>query len=102
MHIHGGVESVVADGNAMPRAGVPWLINKYKLYIVLRERLLMDTPHLRGSLSAARPGPETVTDPAYRRRGACPASQLPPSLRSCNTSTGDAPANEVCTLYTAH
>lgn len=48
---------------------MPWLVNKYKLYIMLRERLLMDTPHLRGSLSSARPGPEAVTDPAYRRQG---------------------------------
>ncbi len=69
----------------MLRAGVSWLINKYKLYIVLRERLLMDTPHLRGSLSAARPGPEAVTDPAYRRRGAWPGSQASVSLlRLCH------------------
>lgn len=51
-------------------AGVEWLTQKYKLYIVLRERLLMDTPQLRGSVTAARSGPESINNPAAVKRGA--------------------------------
>ena len=52
--------------------GVDWLTQKYKLYLMLRERLLMDTPLLRGSISKARTGPESLNDPAYRPRGVPP------------------------------
>ena len=50
-------------------AGVQWLAQKYKLYMMLRERLLMDTPQLRTSVTKARVGPETLNDPSFQRRG---------------------------------
>lgn len=37
------------------RAGIPWLINKYKAYVVMRERLLSDTQRLRSNLDGAAP-----------------------------------------------
>lgn len=56
--------------------GVEWLIEKYKLYIMLRERLLMDTPHLRGSITKARSGPESINDASFGGKRGAP---LPPS-----------------------
>lgn len=37
-------------------AGVEWLIAKYKCYMMMRERLVMDTPQLRDKLTSAKPG----------------------------------------------
>ncbi|BDA41451.1 hypothetical protein COCOBI_02-2310 [Coccomyxa sp. Obi] len=38
---------------------IPWLINKYKQYIIMRERLLSDTQSLRTKLEKAIPDPST-------------------------------------------
>ncbi|CAL8461828.1 g1359 [Coccomyxa elongata] len=38
---------------------IPWLINKYKQYILMRERLLTDTQSLRTKLEKAIPDPST-------------------------------------------
>lgn len=59
-----------------------WLTQKYKLYIMLRERLLMDTPQLRGSVTKARDGLESLNDTDFRSRGAPP---LPPGLDGGST-----------------
>jgi hypothetical protein len=40
-------------------AGVEWLIAKYKCYMMMRERLVMDTPQLRDKLTSAKPGTGT-------------------------------------------
>jgi hypothetical protein len=37
-------------------AGIPWLIDKFKQYVVLRDRLFSDTSVLRGKLQEAIPG----------------------------------------------
>ena len=37
-------------------AGIPWLIERFKQYVVLRDRLFSDTSVLRGKLSDALPG----------------------------------------------
>lgn len=37
-------------------AGIEWLIAKYKCYVMMRERLVMDTPQLRDKLMTAKPG----------------------------------------------
>ena len=47
-------------------AGIPWLISKYKAYVVMRERLLSDTQRLRSNLGGAPP-------PAAASPGAPPA-----------------------------
>jgi hypothetical protein len=52
-----------------PVAGIPWLIDKFKQYVVLRDRLFSDTSVLRGKLQEAIPG-----EPACRRLRAQPAS----------------------------
>ena len=36
--------------------GVEWLIAKYKCYLMMRERVVMDTPQLRSKLTSAKPG----------------------------------------------
>jgi hypothetical protein len=36
--------------------GIPWLIEKFKQYVVLRDRLFSDTSVLRGKLQDAIPG----------------------------------------------
>lgn len=38
------------------RTGIEWLIAKYKCYVMMRERLVMDTPQLRDKLMTAKPG----------------------------------------------
>ena len=37
-------------------AGIPWLIEKFKQYVVLRDRLFSDTSVLRNKLQDAIPG----------------------------------------------
>ena len=37
-------------------AGIPWLIDRFKQYVVLRDRLFSDTSVLRGKLQEAIPG----------------------------------------------
>lgn len=49
----------------MPRAGIPWLINKYKQYVLMRERLLNDTQKLRTKLQNSIPEPNTSGRPPY-------------------------------------
>lgn len=43
-------------GAAAAVAGIPWLIDKFKQYVVLRDRLFSDTSVLRGKLQEAIPG----------------------------------------------
>ena len=40
-------------------AGIPWLINQYKQYVLMRERLLNDTQKLRTKLQKAIPEPNS-------------------------------------------
>lgn len=40
--------------------GVEWLIAKYKCYLMMRERVVMDTPQLRSKLTSAKPGAGTI------------------------------------------
>ena len=49
-------------------AGIPWLISKYKAYVVMRERLLSDTQRLRSNLGGAAP----------------PAAASPGTLSACS------------------
>lgn len=42
------------------RTGIPWLIEKFKQYVVLRDRLFSDTSLLRNKLQDAIPDPESV------------------------------------------
>jgi hypothetical protein len=38
------------------RTGIPWLIERFKQYVVLRDRLFSDTSVLRGKLQESIPG----------------------------------------------
>ena len=49
----------------LPCAGIPWLINKYKQYVLMRERLLNDTQKLRTKLQNSIPEPNTSGRPRY-------------------------------------
>ena len=60
-------------------AGVDWLIQKYKLYIMLRERLLMETPHLRGSITKARSGPGSINDAGFGDKRGADTTLSPPN-----------------------
>jgi hypothetical protein len=42
-------------------AGIPWLITRYKQYILLRDRLFTDTGTLRSRLNVAMPGEPSCT-----------------------------------------
>ncbi|KAL4858496.1 hypothetical protein ACK3TF_001466 [Chlorella vulgaris] len=58
------------------RTGIPWLIEKFKQYVVLRDRLFSDTSVLRGKLQDAIPDPEAVR----RANSANASSSAPPSV----------------------
>ncbi|KAK9819607.1 hypothetical protein WJX72_000222 [[Myrmecia] bisecta] len=60
--------------------GIPWLINRYKRYVVLRERLLNDTHILRDKLTGARP------DAAAPTMGANGAAMRPLQLEKLNAN----------------
>lgn len=51
---------------ARPAAGIPWLVSRFKQYVVMRERLLTDTQGLRSRLGSAVQG----AAPAATDRGA--------------------------------
>ena len=57
----------------LPCAGIPWLINKYKQYVLMRERLLNDTQKLRTKLQNSIPTPNSSGRPPY------PAAALVPT-----------------------
>ena len=58
--------SVLLLCGGRPVAGIPWLVSRFKQYVVLRERLLTDTQGLRSRLGTAVQG----TAPAASDRGA--------------------------------
>ncbi|EFN58238.1 expressed protein [Chlorella variabilis] len=55
------------------RTGIPWLIDKFKQYVVLRDRLFSDTSVLRGKLQEAIPDPESVRS----SNGGAPSQGMP-------------------------
>ncbi|PSC71257.1 spore coat isoform A [Micractinium conductrix] len=42
------------------RTGIPWLIERFKQYVVLRDRLFSDTSVLRGKMAEALPDPDSI------------------------------------------
>jgi hypothetical protein len=70
MRFRAHARAVVLTESRVRGAGIPWLINKYKQYILMRERVLKDTQSLRTKLK------QSIKDPASFRGE--PSDHRPP------------------------